>query len=549
MLAISTKWLYKLSWCLLLGVSSVPVLAQTPITPDVTFGNNGSILTGLTSTSSTFQPTSSGSPQWFIMGQAVVNNDKILVCGAKARQWTLQQYLADGTLDTTFGVNGTATATFPAIYPSSTTTANGLVVQADGKIVVVGGIDGTIGPVWAAARYTAQGQLDPTFGTNGVAYPDPHNTSPSELSRVVVLADGRLLAAANYVRASPTRLFCLLPTGQPDKSFNNGSAFGPAINGMLQEMTTQPDGKVLLLTDGPASASQPGRVTRYTATGQLDPSFGTNGEAFVQATSLLAAAPTSPRPTYLHAIAVQADGKLVVAGHAVDGQVSGTTGDFPVLFRLNADGTLDAPFNAATKRSLVLTAGLLAVGIQSDGQIVVGGSANSFLKKGLLLARYSAAGVLDPTFGTTVPGVYIQPVPASDYNTLVRGLTILPATNRLLTWEGVQNSASMNMRLARYAPAVSTAIRPVANTLLNLSASPVPTTNLLQLHYTLPTATAVDVTLYNYAGHVAAHLLVAAQSAGLQEPTFHLQSLAPGPYFCTLQTATLRQTVKIIVAP
>ena len=525
-------------------------VAQAPVAPDATFGTNGSVLTGLTTTnvgssplSFGFSATAFGGPEWRVMSQAIVSNGAILVCGTKNYQFVLQRYRLDGTPDATFGLNGSVATAFPKLAA-----ANGLAVQPDGKIVVVGGMAGDIGPVWAAARYTADGRLDPAFGTNGLAHPDPNNTGgPSELARVVVLANGNLLAAASYDHASPTRLFRLLPTGQPDVSFNNGSAFGPAITGMFQEMTTQPDGKVLLLTDGPGGSTPPGRVGRYTATGQPDPTFGTAGETLVQGYSILPGQASLPRPTYLHALAVQPDGKLVVAGHLNDAQVAGSFGDSPALFRLNADGTPDAPFNAAAARSLAFTGGLTAVGIQRDGRLVVGGSITRYPQYtgGLLLARYSAAGALDAGFGTTAPGVYAQNVGGS---ALVRGLTVLPATGQLLAWEAFRpaNALAFDLRLTRYGSAVATATRP-ATALLGLAASPVPTTGPLRVRYTLPAAAAVSLTVHDQLGRPVAQLLNAAQPAGPQELAVDLRGLAAGSYFCSLRAGALRQVVRLVV--
>jgi uncharacterized delta-60 repeat protein len=111
------------------------------------------------------------------------------------------------------------------------------------------------------------------------------------------------------------------------------------------------------------------------------------------------------------AIAIQPDGKLVLAGYSFNG----TDDDF-ALMRFNSDGSPDTTFGGTGSVSTPIGAGdeqALAVAIQTDGRIVAagfsdaGGGNNDFA-----LVRYNANGTLDGTFG--VGGKVTTPVLAAD---------------------------------------------------------------------------------------------------------------------------------------
>ncbi|HLQ44680.1 MAG TPA: delta-60 repeat domain-containing protein, partial [Planctomycetaceae bacterium] len=98
-------------------------------------------------------------------------------------------------------------------------------------------------------------------------------------------------------------------------------------------------------------------------------------------------------------MAVQSDGKIVVAGRAT----IGSTFDF-ALARYNADGSLDTSFGTGGKVTTAIgtsTDEAYAVALQSDGKIVVGGRATIGSNFDFALARYNTDGTLDTSFGTS----------------------------------------------------------------------------------------------------------------------------------------------------
>ena len=97
------------------------------------------------------------------------------------------------------------------------------------------------------------------------------------------------------------------------------------------------------------------------------------------------------------AMAIQTDGKLVVAGEAFPGSHS----DF-ILARYNANGSLDTAFGNGGKVTTDFGGDESAKGmaLQADGKIVAVGKSGTVSGVAFLLARYNADGSLDTTFGT-----------------------------------------------------------------------------------------------------------------------------------------------------
>ena len=122
----------------------------------------------------------------------------------------------------------------------------------------------------------------------------------------------------------------------------------------------------------------------FGASGSLDPTFGTGGKV----TTDFSAGEDAAR-----AVVVQPDGKIVVAGR--------TSGDF-ALARYNSNGTLDSTFGTGGKVTTDFAGGQDGAGglaLQPDGKIVVAGGAASGLHSDFAIARYNANGTLDATFG------------------------------------------------------------------------------------------------------------------------------------------------------
>jgi uncharacterized delta-60 repeat protein len=123
--------------------------------------------------------------------------------------------------------------------------------------------------------------------------------------------------------------------------------------------------------------------------GSLDPTFGVGGKVTTDFFGDF---------DRIFAVAVQPDGKIVVAGHARNG----LTTDF-ALARYNPNGTLDTTFDGDGKVTTDFDTGgetAFALVIQPDGKIVAAGNARIGTTTNFALARYNANGSLDTTFDT-----------------------------------------------------------------------------------------------------------------------------------------------------
>jgi uncharacterized delta-60 repeat protein len=229
---------------------------------------------------------------------AVQTDGKILLAGAEfsADHWMLARMSDTGAPDASFDTDGMLFTEFDPAQNGGTTIAASLSVDA--TTIVAGG---TGNDNFAAARYAiADGTLDPDFGAGGKA-------------------------EADVVRPIPS----------------TETATGVAV---------QPDGKTVVVgpTDAGATVQTKGDlefgVARYNADGTRDATFGVggldgNGLVTTNFATNLDGTGTDDSPA---GVALQSDGKIVVAGTSGSGEGSADN-DFAVA-RYNADGTLDESF-------------------------------------------------------------------------------------------------------------------------------------------------------------------------------------------------------------
>lgn len=241
------------------------------------------------------------------------------------------------------------------------------------------------------ARAAAPGTLDPSFAGGVVTL-----GSGTQLFGVAVQGDGSIVAAGQA--GGTTLVQRLTPAGQPDPSFGSGGrVIGPTGTG--RAVALQSDGKIVIAGGGPGMF-----VERLNAGGSPDTGFGSNGVAV--ATPLGGSA-------VANAVAVQPDGKIVVAGSVVPSDQ--TRGTLIALARFNANGSLDSSFGSGGAE--VLDFGLpfavaQGVAVQPDGQIVFAGheqGSTTFAFFNGLVGRLNSTGSLDTSFAGSGVVTYHQP--------------------------------------------------------------------------------------------------------------------------------------------
>lgn len=305
---------------------------------------------------------------------------------------------AAGDLDRTFGGDGTVVTDVGGDdYPFD------VAVQRDGKIVVVGVSYLDVGSAFWIARYTGGGALDASFGSGGIIRPDFGAAGSG--NAVIIQADGKILVAGQAgILPNATSDFALArynPDGSPDASFDGDGrvftdfGFGDVVNAL----SIQRDGKIIAVGIAKSSASRDANefgVARYNPDGSLDASFDGDGRVLTAFTPLTDSAADA---------VVQPDGKIVVGGIANFSWEPPHHPDY-ALARYNTDGSLDTGFDGDGK---VTTTGTYTedVALQADGKILLaGGKVLRYNRDGSLDSSFGADGKL-PDMGASA--LLLQP--------------------------------------------------------------------------------------------------------------------------------------------
>jgi uncharacterized delta-60 repeat protein len=133
----------------------------------------------------------------FIAGGSLTNNSVFVPFGAPTG-FAVSRYLGVGVTDATFGTNG-GTVTFVPDY--ATVTTSSIAAQPSGDIVTVGTASASGLTAFALARYTPAGQLDTTFGTNGTVITTFGGGiyAPSiSANGLTIQSDGKIVVVGSY---------------------------------------------------------------------------------------------------------------------------------------------------------------------------------------------------------------------------------------------------------------------------------------------------------------------------------------------------------------
>jgi uncharacterized delta-60 repeat protein len=285
---------------------------------------------------------------------ALQSDGKIVLAGqtlATGSDFTVGRINADGSLDTTFSppTGGTTVQFF------GNDAAHAVFVQPDQSIVLAG--YGGANSNLAQTRVNSTGGLDFNFGSLGTS---EENLGGTEFAFGGALQpDGKIITVGSTSLASDIGFSRINANGSPDTTVESNGAISLTVGGADtgRAVAVLQDGKILI-----AGGGGPGNdmfVLRLNADATADTDFGNNGFTLVDFGGVDDA----------RAIAVQANGKIVLAGSTNNG------GDMAVA-RLQPGGTLDTTFGNGGKRTIDFgrTDTAYGVGLQKDGKIVVGGT-------------------------------------------------------------------------------------------------------------------------------------------------------------------------------
>jgi uncharacterized delta-60 repeat protein len=346
---------------------------DTDGTLDTTFGSDGKVHTRF-----------HGIGTSVAFAVAIQPDLKIVAAGraGPVGRFALVRYNPDGTLDANFGRGGKVTTDLTGRRDG----AYALVIQANGKIVAAGAareprsqVGGN--PEFAIARYRSDGTLDPTFGGDGTVITNFTHGFDVAFSLV---ASGRKMVAAGTAGGFGGKKVAVArynPDGSLDGTFDangklqtNVTAGDDAANGVV----IQPDGMIVAAGTGGFGRFA---LARYDSGGSLDAGFGIGGVVLTDFTA---------DDDIAHAVALQADEKIVAAGSAAEG--SGRSAF--ALARYNTDGTPDSGFGSNGEVTTDVTSDEdvgHGVAIDVNGIVVAGSAAEGTDHSAFAVARYLAA--------------------------------------------------------------------------------------------------------------------------------------------------------------
>ncbi len=301
----------------------------------------------------------------YVSAAALQSDGKIVVAGTSGpegdSQITVVRYTTDGDLDSTFGSNGVVTT---AVFPTTHNWGGDLAIQPDGKILVAGTVSNT-GYDFVLLRYNLNGSADNSFGSNGIKVFDVAGGDWDFGYALALQQNGKIIVAGRSGTNASNYDFALArfnDDGTPDTGFGtNGAVVTHLTDGYdkISRLALQPDGKILAV--GTRNDSELA-LTRYLSTGSLDEGFGSTGIAFTTLGKIGSD------------IFIQDNGKILVSG--VKG---GESSDdlIAVVIRFTTSGNFDSSFgnDGLYKNNFGVVYGNAGQGLalQQNGRIITTG--------------------------------------------------------------------------------------------------------------------------------------------------------------------------------
>jgi uncharacterized delta-60 repeat protein len=299
-------------------------------------------------------------------GSAITSAGGLVVAGRSGGGMELRRYTPAGAPDTTFGTAGAAPLALPG-DAGDLGTLQSVLVAADGKIIVVGGVDDRA----FVARYLSTGARDATFSSDGYAEARPiPGGSFLSVAGAALQDDGRPLLVA-YANGSGARVARFTRAGQLDATFGTGGVAdaGEAVPGAI---TVDGAGRIVVAGSVTAPDHLDSAVTRLTPRGARDRTFSGDGIASVDLGA----------NDYLEAVTVDGGDRILAAGTRggeLDGSETFAGGPRPTVARFRVDGEPDDSF-AATGSTVLATgrrAAAAGVALDAGGNVLAVGVATS----------------------------------------------------------------------------------------------------------------------------------------------------------------------------
>ena len=474
----------------------------------------------------------SGSALTIPYGLIIQSTGKIVALTMKYTSgWdiALARFNTDGTLDTSFGINGNGIAVIaPNPYGDySGSFAGDFVVLPDDSLIICGGqsyygggdisgmsfvvhltkdgyetpivfvpysilpnwgigneyvygltIDSS-GQTWMAStnRNTAAaiGRLDSTGKPTCWFYPLPSGISDIFLVTCSIQSDQKIVSAG--YAGNFWIVYRFLSDGTVDNTFGtNGYVLDTQGGGRAIVSVIQPDGKIIVGGNAKPAANMATSIMRYNTDGTIDTTFNATGFQFQ----------ASAYQESFTGIVLQPDNKIILSGVTSDSSQHFSS---IALVRLNADGSIDNTFNkvVANKYNIGFINSSLpfgALALLSSGKILLG-TGNNFNPamnelSSVVVAQYNADGTPDNTFGTNGLAI-IDTGPTGRVLSAVFGLIIQSTGKIVVLTKQFMAANRWNIVLLRFNPDGSQDMTFGTNGFYILSPDPYNSTNQSQL--------------------------------------------------------------------
>lgn len=271
---------------------------------------------------------------------ALDSDGRIVVAGFRGNGYgevIVARFLADGSLDATFGTQGVFTG--PII--DATAERPRILRTSDGRfrVTTTGWSPGSFASHCQVLGLTADGELDATFGIAGIA--DVGSAGPGSVTcgPLVQQPSGGLVVAGS--KGSSGMLIRLVSSGTPDGTFA-----APAVTSAMTDVTAlgvASGGSLTVAGRGPSGVSG-ALVVRLLADGQLDTLFGNDGSTWIDLPFDFGATPI------VHDLSVLTDGGVLLAGGAAEFYFGA-----PFAARLKGTGGSDGPGVLGIERPAIST--------------------------------------------------------------------------------------------------------------------------------------------------------------------------------------------------
>ncbi|MEP7129371.1 MAG: T9SS type A sorting domain-containing protein [Chitinophagales bacterium] len=356
---------------------SVSILKAQPGSLDISFGDNGTVVTAFGNGYD--QPT----------GLLIQPDQKIVMGGHAYLEPLFKSVLVrvdeQGAFDNSFNDDG---ITFPDFdYTTLSDPITDLLVQQpDGKLVF-GTVTDNLNPEMGLVRFNNDGSVDTDFGINGLATQEVYFDGTSEKA-VRLQPDGKILVVGSAPSSASTLAVARFNNdGTPDNTFNGSGSklYDYKTSEFIIDACILSDGKILLFI-GYFDAGARIAVVRILEDGSLDATFGVDGILPVD---------ISPEYESPRSITLLSDGKILLAG------VVGSNDHDIFLVKMDTDGVMDNSFGSSGIVIVENGGNIYGEDVveANDGNILVAGYDDLVATIQGLVLRFLPNGALDTSFG------------------------------------------------------------------------------------------------------------------------------------------------------